>query len=582
MSLRKLLPALLGVVMVLPLVAQQTPPAAPAPAPSPAVAPASTVDGGEPTYFRPETLEERKARLGTAEDPGPNPDPEKHYFRFGKSFHIERFDRKWAKYGTCDDQRYLRPFGFVNVCKELYQQNDKYVWVWMEDVDPADEPPPVEQLPVEAMRYSEKAVDFMQKMRNEFTELLPPVSNTTIRFEEASSGLPTSGSWRNSVAVVDMNEDGHLDIVAPPERAGRRSPTIFLGDSKGTWKEWTEVKWPYGIDYGAVASGDFNRDGHADLAFAVHLRGVYVFLGDGKGQFRDVVEGLPRNFPTRRLTVTDVDRDGAQDIVVISEGPTAAGNTASPEHGKLRVYYNRKKGTAFEGSNIADPTRYLGGDWLTVGNFNGDKYPDFLAASVFFGGIDTVWMSKSGQEWSSLGVRGSTIIPEISYYFANATGSFTGKKVDDAVISFVRFWPGDYDEKYVTKPALHQVAGLDLMTFDGERPRRVPIMRWGSNFGVWGLGAGDFNGDRKSDVMFTRFNPRDAVLLLGDGSGKFERARVEGITVRPNTSYDLKVADVNADGRPDVIVTYETSGSTAFAARDGSIQVFLNRGVVKK
>ena len=46
----------------------------------------------------------------------------------------------------------------------------------------------------------------------------------------------------------------------------------------------------------------------------------------------------------------------------------------------------------------------------------------------------------------------------------------------------------------------------------------------------------------------------------------------------PNTNYDITIADVNGDGKPDVIVMYESSGTTLLSAQNGSIQVFLNRG----
>src|ERR1700737_2111182 len=67
--------------------------------PAPALASASqkVPDGGAPVYIRPETAEQRKARLGT-EDPGTDPDPGKHFWRFGKSYHIERFERRFAAY----------------------------------------------------------------------------------------------------------------------------------------------------------------------------------------------------------------------------------------------------------------------------------------------------------------------------------------------------------------------------------------------------------------------------------------------------------------------------------------------------
>ncbi len=76
------------------------PPAAVAsiPAQGPAVS-ASAVDGGQPKWIRPETAEQRKLRLGTIEDPGPDPDPKKRWERYGHSYFIERADRRWATVG---------------------------------------------------------------------------------------------------------------------------------------------------------------------------------------------------------------------------------------------------------------------------------------------------------------------------------------------------------------------------------------------------------------------------------------------------------------------------------------------------
>src|SRR5439155_2430386 len=130
-----------------------------------------------------------------------------------------------------------------------------------------------------------------------------------------------------SIAVADMNGDGCPDIVAPPERGlANGIPSIFLGDCKGHWSFWKDVHWPFSLDYGSVVAADFNRDGKMDLAFGVHLTGVVVFLGDGKGNFTESNSGLPKDFPTRRLQVVDVDRDGYPDIVAISEGPSAVRN----------------------------------------------------------------------------------------------------------------------------------------------------------------------------------------------------------------------------------------------------------------
>jgi hypothetical protein len=539
------------------------------------------IDGGEPKYIKPETAEQRKARLGTDQDPGPNPDPQKHFWRYGKSVHIERYLRKFAN-DAGGEPGTIRPFGYVNFWAEIYQQNDKYVWVWLNDPVVNAEESTAEVAPVVPSgghQYTVAEVDYLKKMKSEFVPVEPPVSTTTIRFENSSSGLPTTGSWRNSLAVADMNGDGFPDLIAPPERKGNNIPAIFLGDGKGNWKHWP-VKFPRGVDYGSVVAADFNRDGKMDLAFGIHLQGVAVFLGDGKGQFTDASDGLPtREFPTRRIAVADVNDDGYPDLLAISEGPSAMAENDlnKPAQRGIVSWINRNKGRKWELAVVADNQNRVGGDWLTVAHLNSDRNVDIIGSSIFFNSNSIVYLSDGKAKWKPLGADGY-LLPSMSYYIASTAGRFASKKLDDVLVSYVRFWPGDTPASGVPVPAVQNLTGIDMLSFSGKTAKRTPVVRWSSGRWVTGLASGDFNGDGNLDVLYTRFDPREAVILLGDGKGGFTRATVDGLKLDPNSNYDVKVADVNGDGKPDVIVMYESSGSTAFASRDGSIQVFLNRG----
>src|SRR5258708_34444755 len=165
------------------------------PQPKPATAsPSEAVpEGGIPAWIRPETPEHRRTRLGTSEDPGTNPDSEKHWGRYGRSYTIERYERKWAAYDREDG--WVRPMAMVNFAWEIYQQNDRYVWVWIPvdqpalhgtDANGAQLPPP--------SRYNDLEIAFFKKSQSQFTALTPAASSKKIRFEESSDGLPTQGS----------------------------------------------------------------------------------------------------------------------------------------------------------------------------------------------------------------------------------------------------------------------------------------------------------------------------------------------------------------------------------------------------
>ena len=547
---------------------------------------ATVPEGGMPTWIKPETQEHRMERLGTRTDPGINPDPATHYWRFGKPAHIEKFDRKWAAYDR--EEGTVRPMANVNFAFEIYQQNEKYVWVWIGDPEPQDASQPVTPT-VPASRYSESDLKFFGILRPQFFPLDPVKNDRTIRFEESSDGLPQTGSFRNSMAIADMNEDGFPDIILPPQRGGAEGlPAIYLGDGKGHWKGWPSTV-PHVLDYGSVVVADFNKDGHKDMAFSVHLTGVFVYLGDGKGHFTEASEGLPHDFPTRRLVVADVNQDGSPDLVAVTEGPTPRPLVGAP-HGPLIALINKNKAKSWEVVNIAPPGVVTGGDWLSTAQFNEDGRTDFVIGSIFLGSRDIFYLSKGPNEWARL-ENTEDLIPWGAYYYGNAAGKITSKTHDDAIISYVRYWPGDLDPKIMARPPLLEETAIDRLSFakDGTATR-YPIVRWGGHRPVTGLALADLDGDGNLDVVYTDSTQQQIVILLGDGKGGFTRANTEGLKLLDLGTYDLKVVDVNGDKKPDIVVMYESGASTnavsgdttpTFAARNGSVHVFLNRGFVK-
>ena len=129
-----------------------------------------------------------------------------------------------------------------------------------------------------------------------------------------------------------MNGDGNLDIVFGPSRKGRPWPNIFLGDSQGHWRPWSEARYPrLGYDYGDVAVADYNGDGHQDVVLSAHLRGIVALVGDGKGGFELWTEGLEMETPgaggdastfsSRAIDAIDWNHDGHPDLVALGEGP---------------------------------------------------------------------------------------------------------------------------------------------------------------------------------------------------------------------------------------------------------------------
>jgi hypothetical protein len=568
MSNRSLLALVLSLSILTPLMAE---------AQSPQSVAGSEIDGGTPSYIKEETPEQRRARVG-AVDPGIHPDLNQEFDRFGKKWKIERYEREWAAYDAAPG--FVRPMAMVNFAFEIYQQNEKYVWVWVptqaELQAAAQAPVPDDQ----RSKFTEPQLKYLRGIAPEFTELTPPSVDKTVRFEASSRGLPSEGSWRNSAAFADMNGDGHLDIIAPPER-GTRSvmPAIFLGDGKGSWTPWAAAVWPYLVQYGNVVAADFNGDKIMDLAFGQHLTGPRVLLHDGKGRFTDSSEGLENErFPTRRVVATDVDGDKDIDLLALYEGPAPG---VQLNGSRLRAFINEGKGSKWRAVAAAKAQELVSGDWLATGRFNKDKYPDFVSSNHYFQRPETLYVSDGPAKWNVVDWQDGALVPYLSVYTAVAAARLSSRDLDDALMSYQRNWPTDVEQDMVKNPPITSLIGIDRISFAGKKPTRTPVVRFEGTRPFSGLASADFDVDGKNDILFTRHNPREAVLLLGDGKGGFKRATLEGLDLVDNPNYDLNVADVNRDGRPDVLLMYESTSESPFGKQNGGIRFFLNRGAAK-
>jgi len=522
---------------------------------------------------RPETRAALLQRLGLSSDPGPDPDPTQVYLRYGKRFHIERFALSTVRPDPAQ-KGWVTPSAYVGGKAELYQENDKFAWVFIAEPELRQPILDPEGHEIQTGAYTKTEIPYLQEVKNEMEELTPRKSDVALTFEESSTGLPQTGSWRNGVAAGDFNEDGKIDIVAPPQRTPLdNSPSIFLGDGKGGWKRW-DNPWPTTFSYGNVAVGDLNRDGHLDLVFAVHLSGTEVLLGDGKGNFTESIKGMEDKFPTRKVVLADLDGNGSLDVVALTEGPKPHMEDRGPEASKLIGFLNDGKGSSWKKIALATPGYRMGGDWMATGDFNGDRKADIATSSNYFSNPDVLYLGEGKSAWKPVG-RG--FLPFLSYYYSPVAGRFTSSKRDDVIFSFVRSWPNSIDPEVIPWPKNRSIVGIERISWENGKAVRTPIARWPGQNAVWGMGSGDFDGDGNLDIVYARSSPREMVILLGDGKGHFRRSDVSGIELPVNPSYDLTVADVNGDGRPDIIVPFED----ATESRTGSIRVYLNRGAGK-
>jgi hypothetical protein len=186
-----------------------------------------------------------------------------------------------------------------------------------------------------------------------------------------------------TVAIGDLNGDGHPDVIT----AGR-DIHVFFGNGRGGFTAGPTTAVPTEADPGCpqcpvvggfadgLAAGDFDNDGHLDLAIGENIglspdsgAGlVLVLRGDGAGHFTRL--SATRTTWPRELTVTDLNGDGKPDLLAFSTQ-----NFGSPGDPGTSVLLNDGTGHFSATTPTAGPDAKLA---VGLGDLNGDGYPDLV------------------------------------------------------------------------------------------------------------------------------------------------------------------------------------------------------------
>ncbi len=515
-----------------PSVAPPPTPAATAPAPAGAAKPASP-PSAVPRY-----------------DPQP-PDGKWLKDEQGRKYFLNKFPKVTGSYLRVGPHVVRTSWGIsLNVAKE----DDKFFYYRVYQAE-ALPPTPPSQKPA-----APSAAELAKEAATYKSEL--PESGR-LQFVPFGHGLPTHGQWRNGFDIADMNQDGHLDIVHGPARKSLRPPAIFLGDGKGNWRLWSEAKYPpVPYDYGDAAVADFNGDGHPDLALAMHLRGLQVLLGDGKGGFTNASEGLDFQVPGRgaeqpgfssqAIAVTDWNGDGRPDIVAFGEGPTLAianaraRATSAPQSLGLAIYINQGDGK-WKRQDQGTANGHLFGDSLVLGDFDGDKRLDVATSSGVMGRKDLVDLHRADGSWEPLNI--DAMRPG-SYVNAVAAVDLDHDGRADLLVGYVNFdlevWRSGIDA-YYSRP--------------GGKWERRTLWAVEGRFSVTAIGSGDLDGDGNPDVVALTGDGR-TLVFLGDGKGSFTREKAGFPGFGGCRGYHVQLADLDHDGRDEIVASFagESSG----------------------
>jgi hypothetical protein len=130
-------------------------------------------------------------------------------------------------------------------------------------------------------------------------------------FRSSLLPLRTGQPW--FVVVGDVNGDRKPDLMATHHE--RSELTVLLGDGSGDFKEASASPFDFGHDAWHMVLADVNRDGKPDVLAAAG-DGVRVMLGDGRGGFTPAPHSpFLTGKGTWRIALGDVNGDGKLDVI---------------------------------------------------------------------------------------------------------------------------------------------------------------------------------------------------------------------------------------------------------------------------
>ncbi|MFD8818438.1 FG-GAP-like repeat-containing protein [Streptomyces sp. NPDC059627] len=355
-------------------------------------------------------------------------------------------------------------------------------------------------------------------------------------------GNPASGDYfGDRLTTGDLDGDGYTDLVVGvhSERIGTTDSygnvTVLWGGASGL-KGASNLSSPlprYRNELGwALAAGDFDGDGHTDLAVGNNSTpSLNIFRGPftrkGKAAALTGIDTVAQTtIYADKLIAGDVNGDGKTDLLVMGQEETASGDYRT----RSVLYTGSATGTLKVGKKLA------GGYDAVIADVNKDGYGDVVTGN---------FMEKSATEPNG-GLGGAVTV---TYGAAGGLSSRTPVRITQ------------------------DTAGVPEK---GEK---------NDGFG-WSLSAGDVNGDGYADIAVGAYNETlgakkqagTVTVLRGSASGltgSGAKLLSEDTTGVPGTAQSqdffgsaVRLTDANGDGRAELV-------ASAFGESRGAGAVWL-------
>jgi hypothetical protein len=378
-----------------------------------------------------------------------------------------------------------------------------------------------------------------------------------------------------AIVVGDIDGDGKQDVVIPDLT---HHVTVLVGRGDGTLAG--AASYPTADGPVSIAAADFDLDHKTDLAVCNELASSFSLLhGNGDGTFRAHVDFDAGREPSA-LIASRFNADRKLDLAITN----ASTSTVSIVLGKGDGTFRPR--VAFD--TDLTPVALIDGDFdadgkldLAVANRDGDSVSillgngdgTFLPHVEFGAGPGPVSVTRADFNLDGkldLAVADASTPSfgpgKVSVLLGNGDGTFGSPTSFQAGIRAQAITTGDFNGD--GKPDLAVATNLDvfgsvaILIGNGDGTFQPQVSYPTGRFSVF-IATGDFNGDRKLDLVVVNQNNNTVTMLVGKGDGTFE---LQAHYATGDIPSSLALGDFNADGEVDMAV----------ANLVGSVSVFVS------
>jgi hypothetical protein len=320
------------------------------------------------------------------------------------------------------------------------------------------------------------------------------------------------------LVVADLKRDGRPDLVV----AKGGSVSVFLGTSPGRFGP--RADYTVSSLVSGVVAADFDGDGIDDVAAADQSSGnVRLFHNPGSGLLT-VVGSFPTGGQPTSIAAGDLNEDGHTDVAVTQSSEVA-------------VLF----GT---GAGFSPPVHLpvAGAAHVAIARLDSDTHLDLIVGSATGYGVSV-----------RQGIGDGTFGPEILH--------FTGINLQGLAVADL---DADGDLDIATAGfgcCFNAVSVAAILDNDGSGgfhdPRIVPAGRWPGDVAI-----GDLDVDGRQDLVVAQYEIGFATIQAAS-AGLADSVDVGGAPRR------IRAADMNGDGRPDLVVLDPDHSRVRVLSNDG-------------